>query len=334
MTGPGEQIIQTSEEVAEALASGAPVVALETTIISHGLPQPRNLQVARELEELVREAGAVPATIAVLDGVARVGLDKSMLERVATEPGLRKLGFRDLPLAAALSASGATTVSATAFLAARAGIRVFATGGLGGVHREWTASQDESADLDMLAGTRITVVCAGVKSILDVPATLQRLETRGVSVAGYRTDFFPGFYLHTSGLPVDWRLESPAEAAAVMRAQDLLGGPEAALIVANPVPEDEQLDPVLHDRVLAEALAAADREGITGQAITPFLLDYLVRGTGGASLEANLAAVRGNTRLAGRIAASWASPPSGSPAPQARTTSADPSAGSSPAVEN
>ncbi|WP_248962728.1 pseudouridine-5'-phosphate glycosidase [Sphaerisporangium perillae] len=308
MTGPGEAIITTSEEVTEALAAGTPVVALETTIISHGLPQPRNLQVAIELEGLVREAGAVPATIAVLDGVARVGLDKGMLERVATEPGLRKLGFRDLPLAAALKESGATTVSATAFLAARAGIRVFATGGLGGVHRGWTADQDESADLDMLAKTRITVVCAGVKSILDVPATLQRLETRGVSVAGYRTDAFPGFYLHTSGLPVDWRLEAPEQAAAVMRAQDRLGGPETALIVANPVPVAEQLDPELHDRVLAEALAAADREGITGQAITPFLLDFLVRGTGGASLEANLAAVRGNTRLAGRIAASWAAP--------------------------
>jgi pseudouridine-5'-phosphate glycosidase len=305
-TGPGETIIQTSEEVTEALATGAPVVALETTIISHGLPQPRNLAVAIELEELVREAGAVPATIAVLDGVARVGLDKRMLERVATEAGLRKLGFRDLPAAAALSASGATTVSATAFLAARAGIRVFATGGLGGVHREWTASQDESADLDMLAKTRITVVCAGVKSILDVPATLQRLETRGVTVAGYRTDAFPGFYLHTSGLPIDWRLETPQEAAAVMRAQDLLGGPETALIVANPVPLAEQLDPGLHGRVLAEALAAAGREGISGQAITPFLLDFLVHGTGGASLEANLAAVRGNTRLAGLIASSWA----------------------------
>ncbi|MFC7386979.1 pseudouridine-5'-phosphate glycosidase [Sphaerisporangium rhizosphaerae] len=306
-TGPGETIIQTSGEVAEALATGAPVVALETTIISHGLPQPRNLQVAVELEELVRQAGAVPATIAVLDGVARVGLDAGMLERVATEPGLRKLGFRDLALAAALGASGATTVSATAFLAARAGIRVFATGGLGGVHRGWTTDQDESADLDMLASTRITVVCAGVKSILDVPATLQRLETRGVSVAGYRTDAFPGFYLHSSGLPVDWRLESPEQAAAVMRAQDGLGGPASALIVANPVPADEQLDPALHDQVLAEALAAADREGVTGQAITPFLLDFLVRGTGGASLEANLAAVRGNTRLAGRIAAAWSS---------------------------
>jgi pseudouridine-5'-phosphate glycosidase len=305
MRHTADSLIQPSGEVAEALASGAPVVALESTIISHGLPQPRNLEVARELEEIVRSEGAVPATIAVLDGVARIGLDETELERVATEPGLRKLSQRDLPLAAALKTSGATTVAATSFLAARAGVRVFATGGLGGVHRGWTVDQDESADLDTLARTRITVVCAGVKSILDVPATLQRLETRGVTVAGYRTDEFPGFYLHSSGRPVEWRIETPEDAAAVMRAQDALGGQETALIVANPVPEDRQLDPELHDRVLAEALAAAEREGVTGQAITPFLLDYLVRATGGASLEANLAAVRGNTALAARIASAW-----------------------------
>ncbi|MFF3669259.1 pseudouridine-5'-phosphate glycosidase [Microtetraspora malaysiensis] len=294
-----------SEEVAEALSAGRPVVALESTIISHGLPQPRNLEVALELEEIVRAAGAVPATIAVLDGVPRAGLDREGLERIATEPGLRKLGFRDLSPAAALKVSGATTVSGTSFLAARAGIRVFATGGLGGVHRGWTTVQDESADLDTLSRTRITVVCAGVKSILDVPATLQRLETRQVTVVGYRTGEFPGFYLNTSGEPVDWRIETAAEAAEIMRAQDLLGGPETALIVANPVPVADQLNPALHDRVLAEALRAADERGIAGQAITPFLLEYLVNGTDGASLEANLAAVRGNARLAGEIAASW-----------------------------
>ncbi|MEV1206655.1 pseudouridine-5'-phosphate glycosidase, partial [Microbispora rosea] len=221
-------------------------------------------------------------------------------------PGLRKLGFRDLAPAAALGLSGATTVSGTSFLAARAGVRVFATGGLGGVHRGWTTVQDESADLDTLSRTRITVVCAGVKSILDVPATLQRLETKQVTVVGYRTDEFPGFYLHSSGEPVDWRVETPQEAAGVMRAQDALGGLDTALIVANPVPVDLQLDPDLHDRVLAEGLRAAEERGVTGQAITPFLLEYLVEGTGGASLEANLAAVRGNTRLAGEIAAAWA----------------------------
>lgn len=298
--------MRVSEEVAEALATGRPVVALESTIISHGLPQPRNLQVALELEDIVRQAGAVPATVAVLDGVPRVGLDKDGLERIATEPGLRKLGFRDLAPAAALGLSGATTVSGTSFLAARAGVRVFATGGLGGVHRGWTTVQDESADIDTLSRTRITVVCAGVKSILDVPATLQRLETRQITVVGYRTDRFPGFYLHSSGEPVDWRIETPDEAAGIMRAQDALGGLDTALIVANPVPADLQLDPDLHDRVLAEGLRAAEERGVTGQAITPFLLEYLVEGTGGASLEANLAAVRGNTRLAGRIAAAWA----------------------------
>ncbi|WP_084960408.1 pseudouridine-5'-phosphate glycosidase [Thermoactinospora rubra] len=298
--------LQPSDEVAAALSAGGPVVALESTIISHGLPRPRNLEVARELEEIVRSAGAVPATIAVLDGVARAGLTDAELERVAMEDGLRKLGQRDLPVAAALKASGATTVSATSFLAARAGIRIFATGGLGGVHRGWTEDQDESADLDTLARTRLTVVCAGVKSILDVPATLQRLETRGVTVVGYRTDRFPGFYLHSSGQPVDWRIETPEEAAAIMRGQDALGGPQTALVVANPVPAEQQLDPELHDRVLAEALAAAERDGVTGQAITPFLLGYLVEATGGASLEANLAAVRGNAALAARIAVAWA----------------------------
>ncbi|WRZ93553.1 pseudouridine-5'-phosphate glycosidase [Streptomyces sp. NBC_01007] len=299
-------MIVVSEEVREALGARRPVVALESTIIAHGLPRPRNLQVALELEEVVREEGAVPATIAVLDGRPRVGLDKDQLERVANEDGIRKLGHRDLPLAVAAGASGATTVSATALLAARAGVRVFATGGLGGVHREWTVTQDESADLGLLARTRITVVCAGVKSILDVPATLQRLETLGVAVAGYGTDRFPGFYLSDSGHPVDWTLESPEQVAEVMRAQDALHAPDSSLIVANPVPEEEQLDPALHARVLAEALRACEEEGVTGQAVTPFLLGYLVRHTDGASLGANLAAVRGNVRLAGRIAAAWA----------------------------
>ncbi|MFG3661955.1 pseudouridine-5'-phosphate glycosidase [Streptomyces sp. NPDC047706] len=295
-----------SEEVREAVHAGRPVVALESTIIAHGLPRPRNLQVALELEEAVRQEGAVPATIAVLDGRPRVGLDKEQLERIANEDGIRKLGHRDLPPAVAARTSGATTVSATALLAALAGVRVFATGGLGGVHRQWTVTQDESADLGLLARTRITVVCAGVKSILDVPATLQRLETLGVTVAGYGTGRFPGFYLSDSGHPVDWTLDSPQQVADVMRAQDALGGPESALIVANPVPEAEQLDPGLHARVLADALQTCEAEGITGQAVTPFLLDHLVRHTDGASLSANLAAVRGNVRLAARIAAAWA----------------------------
>ncbi|MER5969866.1 pseudouridine-5'-phosphate glycosidase [Streptomyces sp. NPDC002055] len=301
--------MNVSEEVREALARRQPVVALESTIIAHGLPRPRNLQVAKELEAEVREGGAVPATIAVLDGRAHIGLTPDQLERIADDPSLRKLGHRDLAPAVAAGGDGATTVSGTAFLAARAGIRVFATGGLGGVHREWAATQDESADLSLLARTRITVVCAGVKSILDVPATLQRLETLGVGVLGYRTDRFPGFYLSSSGEPVDWTVHEPEEVAAAMAAQDALGGPESALVVGNPVPRREQLDPELHDRVLAEALAACAREGITGQAVTPFLLDQLVQHTDGASLEANLAAVRGNVRLAVRIATAWSRTP-------------------------
>jgi pseudouridine-5'-phosphate glycosidase len=298
-------VLVVSEEVREAIGARRPVVALESTIIAHGLPRPRNLQVALELEDAVRREGAVPATIAVLDGRPLVGLDKEQLERIANEDGIRKLGHRDLPLAVAAGVSGATTVSATAQLAALAGLRVFATGGLGGVHREWTATQDESADLGLLARTRITVVCAGVKSILDVPATLQRLETLGVAVAGYDTDRFPGFYLSDSGHPVDWTLDTPEQVADVMRAQEALDAPPSALIVAQPVPEAEQLDPELHARVLADGLRACTDQGISGQAVTPFLLDYLVRHTEGASLNANLAAVRGNVRLAARIATAW-----------------------------
>ncbi|MFG3344728.1 pseudouridine-5'-phosphate glycosidase [Streptomyces sp. NPDC048018] len=294
---------QVSEEVREALHEGRPVVALESTIIAHGLPRPRNLTVARELEDLVRDGGAVPATIAVLDGVARIGLDEAGLTRIAEDPTVRKLGHRDLAPALATGATGATTVSATAWLADSAGLRVFATGGLGGVHREWAETQDESADLRLLAQVGVTVVCAGVKSILDVPATLQRLETLGVTVIGYGTDRFPGFYLSSSGEPVDWTVGSPEDVAGVMRARDALGGPRSALIVGNPVPAGQQLDPALHDRVLAAGLAELREKGITGQAVTPFLLEYLTVHTGGASLEANLAAVRGNVGLAARIAA-------------------------------
>lgn len=300
------RVLVVSAEVRDAMAARRPVVALESTIIAHGLPRPANFEMALEFEQSVRDEGAVPATIAVIDGQARVGLDKKQLERIAAGDSVRKLGSRDLPFALATGTTGATTVSGTAFLAARAGIRIFATGGLGGVHRRWTATQDESADLGLLARTRIAVVCAGVKSILDVPATLQRLETLGISVAGYRTDRFPGFYVADSGEPVDWSLYSPAEVASVLRAQDELGGADAALIVANPVPMEEQLDPRLHTRVLDEALRACDEQGVTGQAVTPFLLDFLVRRTEGASLQANLAAVRGNVRLAARIASAWA----------------------------
>jgi pseudouridylate synthase len=300
----GHDALRLSPEVHQARTVGLPVVALESTIIAHGLPRPRNLDVARQLEDIVREEGACPATIAVLDGVARIGLSSDELVRVAEDPAMRKLGQRDLPVAQAFRASGATTVSATAWLAAAAGIRVFATGGLGGVHRGFAESFDESADLGVLSQTRVTVVSAGVKSILDVPATLERLETLSVTVVGYGTASFPGFYLHSSGRPLDWTVHTPAEVAKVMRRQDALGV-RSALLVANPVPEAEQLDPELHDRALAEALAAAERDDIGGQRLTPYLLAALVRDTEGAALEANLAAVRGNVRLGAKIAVAY-----------------------------
>lgn len=291
-----------SDEVRTALREGRAVVALESTILSHGLPRPTNLEVGRELEEAVREGGAVPATIAVLDGVPTVGLSDQQLERVAMEEGLRKISQRDLAVAAVAGYSGGTTVASTTFLAAQAGISVFSTGGLGGVHRGWTQAQDESADLGVLATNRICIVAAGVKSILDIPATLERLETLSVTVLGYQVDTFPGFYLRSSGCPLDWRVDSPEEIAAVMEAQERLGVPPSAVLVANALPESAALDPELHDRVLAAALAAAEAEGVRGQALTPFLLQAMLDGTGGASLEANLAAVRGNVALGARIA--------------------------------
>jgi pseudouridine-5'-phosphate glycosidase len=298
--------VHLNREVAHALRAGKPVVALESTIIAHGLPRPRNLEVAHELEEVVRAQGACPATIAVLDGTPHVGLDPDQLARVAMDPALRKFGRRDLPVALALGESGATTVSATAWLAAAAGIRVFSTGGLGGVHRGFAESLDESADLDVLSRTPIAVVSAGVKSILDIPATLERLETLSVTVVGFATSDFPGFYLHSSGHALDWTVNTPAEVVRIMRHQDALGI-ASALLVANPVPKAEQLDPDLHDRALGEALAAAEREGVTGQRLTPYLLASLVSATGGAALEANLAAVRGNVRLGAAIAAAFCS---------------------------
>jgi pseudouridine-5'-phosphate glycosidase len=245
----------------------------------------------------------VPATIAVLDGVARIGLDAPGLARVAEDPALRKLSARDLSPAAAQRASGATTVSATMVLAAAAGVRVFATGGLGGVHRG--GAYDESADLVALSRVPMGVVCAGVKSILDVAATLERLETLGVTVLGYRSDEFPGFYLHSSGHRVSWRAETPGEVAEVLLARDALQA-STAVVIANPVPLERQLDPDLHDRVLAGALASAEAAGIEGQAITPYLLERMVVGTAGASLEANLAAVRANCALAAEVAVALA----------------------------
>jgi pseudouridylate synthase len=287
-------------EVADALRARRGVVALESTLIAHGLPAPENLRVAREAEAAVRAAGAVPATIAVVAGAVRIGLDDAALSAIALRDGVIKAGVRDLAPAVARGLDAATTVASTAYLAARAGIAVFATGGLGGVHRGARESWDESADLTTLAGTGIVVVCAGVKSILDVAATLERLETLNVTVAGYRTDAFPGFYLSDSGHPVPWRVESPDEVAALMRARASLGLEQRAIVVANPL--DDQLDPELHDRVLRESLDAAASAGIAGRDVTPFLLDRFHRETGGASLAANVRLVLRNAELAGRIA--------------------------------
>jgi len=276
------------------------VVALESTLLAHGLPAPDNRRVADRVQAAVRAAGAMPATIAMLDGVARIGLDAAGLDRVCGG-GLRKLSVRDLPLAAATGADGATTVASTAYLAARAGIEVFATGGLGGVHRGAATSFDESADLLTLARVPITVVCAGVKSILDVGATLERLETLSVPLVGYRTDRFAGFYLSDSGYPVPGRCDSPAEVAALARARDRIGL-GAAVVVANPLPADRQLDPALHQQVLAGALADAAAAGVTGKDMTPFLLAAFHERTEGASLAVNVELVLANAALAGQIA--------------------------------
>ncbi|UQX90152.1 pseudouridine-5'-phosphate glycosidase [Jatrophihabitans telluris] len=298
--------VQLHPEVADALAAGRPVVALESTIISHGLPRPDNLRIAREIEHEVRQAGAVPATIAIVDGQARIGLDDDALRAVASSDEVVKVSVRDIATVAARNGIGATTVASTAHLAALAGVKVFATGGLGGVHREARDSWDESADLTTLSRTPITVVCAGVKSILDVAATLERLETLNIGVLGFGTNAFPGFYLADSGHRLDWRVDSPAEVAAVMRAREQLSTDGYGLVVANPIPEADQLDVTLHDRVLQAGLTELDRRGVSGKNVTPFLLEFFHAQTHGASLAANVTLVLNNARVAARIAAEYA----------------------------
>jgi pseudouridine-5'-phosphate glycosidase len=297
--------MQIQSEVADALAVGRPVVALESTIISHGLPRPDNLRIAREIEAEVRAGGAVPATVAIVDGVARIGLDDAALERVASDPEVVKVSVRDLATIAARGGVGATTVASTAHLAARAGIGVFATGGLGGLHRGAAETWDESADLTTLSRTPVLVVCAGVKSILDVAATLERLETLNIGVLGYRTDRFPGFYLRDSGHRLDWRVESPDEVAAVLRARAELGTDRFGLVLVNPIDPADELDRPTHDDVLTRGLDAAEAAGVRGKDVTPFLLDWFHRETHGASLAANVALVRSNARLAAQVAAAY-----------------------------
>ncbi|MEU5843080.1 pseudouridine-5'-phosphate glycosidase [Rhodococcus sp. NPDC047139] len=293
--------IRVADFVCEAIAAGRPVVALESTIFTHGLTRPRNVEVALDAEQRLRDSGVVPATIGVIDGTPTVGLSEQQIRMLAAEdfPAV-KLGVRDLPVAVAKSLHGGTTVSATALLAHRAGIGVFATGGLGGVHRGAASTFDESADLVALATLPILVVSGGVKSILDVPATLERLETLGVIVVGYRTTRFPGFYVRDSGCVVD-EVNSAEQAAEMARARDGLGL-RSAVLVANPVAAEDQIDPELHDRVLAEAERAATDAGMRGKALTPFLLDHMHRATEGRTLDTNVSVYRSNVAVAAEIA--------------------------------
>ncbi len=292
--------IRYSDEVHEALTAGKPIVALESTIISHGLPRPQNLEVAREVESIVRQHGAVPATIAIIDGVAHIGLSDAELVAIANRDDIAKASSRDLAIIVATGKSAATTVAATAHLAVLAGISVFATGGLGGVHRGANESFDESADLTALSNLDITVVCAGVKSILDVGATLERLETLAIGVVGYRTTSFPGFYLTDSGYTIEHRVESAAEIASIQKARGALHTNRSALIVANPVVRE--MDRTRHDEILMSGLALAKTHGITGKAVTPFLLEHFHSSSQGESLRVNIDIIKSNSALAADIA--------------------------------
>jgi pseudouridine-5'-phosphate glycosidase len=298
--------VELSREVAAALAAGKPVVALESTIIAHGMPWPANVDTARAVEREIRALGALPATIAVLEGRPKAGLDDDELTRIARAGGdVAKVSRRDLPIVVARGLTGATTVAATMIIAALAGIRVFATGGIGGVHRGAQTSFDISADLQELARTPVAVVCAGAKSVLDLRLTLEYLETHGVPVLGYRTDRLPAFYVRDSGLAVDARLDTPEEIACVMRSQWTLGL-RAGLVVANPIPETHALPRERIEDATEQALRDARREGIDGKALTPYLLARINASTGGDSLRSNAELVRNNARLAARIAIAYA----------------------------
>ncbi|CAN2192985.1 IndA Uncharacterized enzyme involved in pigment biosynthesis [Candidatus Nanopelagicaceae bacterium] len=289
----------TSPEVAQALKSGTPVVALESTIISHGLPRPSNLTVAREVEEIVRSRGAVPATIAILDGVVHIGLTDDQLIDIANRDDIAKASSRDLAIIAASGKSAATTVAATAHLAVLAGIHIFATGGLGGVHRGANETFDESADLTALSQLDITIVCAGVKSILDVAATLERLETLAIGVVGYKTTSFPGFYLTDSGYTIEHQVNSAQEIAAVIAKRVALKT-NNGLVVANPVVKE--MDRARHDAILKSGLEGAEKAGIHGKYVTPFLLEHFHTASEGESLKVNIDIIKSNSALAADIA--------------------------------
>ena len=292
--------IKYSAEVSAAITADKPIVALESTIISHGLPRPSNLDVAIECESIIRRNGAVPATIALLDGVVHVGLEIRELEAIANRDDISKASIRDLAIIVAQGKSAATTVAATAHIAAIAGIKVFATGGLGGVHRGANESFDESADLSALSQLEMTVVCAGVKSILDVHATLERLETLSIGLVGYKTNRFPGFYLTDSGFEIEHRVESAAQIALIIKARTAIGTQFRSLIVANPV--IKQMDKARHDEILASGLAHAKRDGIDGKLVTPYLLEHFHTASKGESLSINSEIIKSNCALAAEIA--------------------------------
>jgi pseudouridine-5'-phosphate glycosidase len=295
-----ENAIKLSAEVSAAIKAGKPIVALESTIISHGLPRPSNLEVALECERIVRDAGAVPATIALLDGKILVGLERPELEAIANRGDISKASIRDLAIIIAAGKSAATTVAATAHIAAMAGIHVFATGGLGGVHRGANESFDESADLTALANVDMTMICAGVKSILDVPATLERLETLAISLVGYKTNAFPGFYLTDSGYTLEHRVDSPAEIAAIIKARAAVGTLNKALVVANPVVKE--MNKARHDEILQSGLEKAHQQGVVGKNVTPFLLEHFHTTSQGESLAINTEIIKANCLLGAQIA--------------------------------
>jgi pseudouridine-5'-phosphate glycosidase len=305
--------VRVSAEVAAALASGRAVVAFESTIISHGMPWPRNVQTALAAEEIARGHGVVPATVAVLDGRIAVGLDRTALDRLATEKDVLKVSRRDLAWALTEGRTGATTVSATMAAARAAGIDVFATGGIGGVHRGASNTGDVSADLTELAATSVCVVSAGAKAILDLPRTLEMLETLGVPVVGFGTSDFPAFYCRSSGLPAPLRVDSAQEIAGMLRAQRALGFPQG-ILVANPVPREHEIPAATMDAWISAALRDLEARGISGKAVTPFLLGRIVELSGGRSLETNVALFHNNVRLACEVAVALAADP-----PRART---------------
>jgi pseudouridine-5'-phosphate glycosidase len=295
--------IFVSEEVQAAVRENRPVVALESTIFTHGLPRPRNLEVALEAEASLRAAGVVPATIGVYNGVPTVGLTTEQITELSKVDNMDKVSLRDLPVVRARGVHGGTTVAATAFLAHHAGVKVFSTGGLGGVHHGASESFDESADMTTLAQVPIVVISAGVKSILDVGATLERFETLNIPVIGFGTTKYPGFYVTDSGFSLNYSVETTDEAAQIINARDEFSLPQSVLL-ANPVPEDQQLPPEELDDILDRAWAEAEAQGIAGNASTPFLLDFIQRDTNGRSLEVNINVYRGNVALGGRLATS------------------------------